>query len=94
MINDIELLPFRTVTEFLEVMFQGCPPASCRKDDTRLVHPDVRRVYYLVSLAAFEHPVLVYAGRMGESIAPDYGLVRLEAIICFVSMPRSKSRFL
>ena len=59
------------------ILFERGVTAPGGEGDIVLVQTYVLRVYDLVGLNVFQHPVLVYARRMREGIPSDYGLVGL-----------------
>ena len=64
--------------EGLEPELEGGVTASRREDDRVGVDSHVDRVDDFVGFRILEHSVLVDAGRVGEGILSDDGLVRLD----------------
>ena len=77
LVGGVQLLRREVVTQQFEPVHEGRAAAAGREGDDRLVQADVLRVDDLISLALLQHPVLVDARRMGESVAAHDSLVRL-----------------
>ena len=77
-VNLIQLIRFKLISQKLKPVFQCGPSAPCGKHDCRFLHPHLLGIYDLIVLPVFQHAVLVYSRGVGKGIPADNSLVGLD----------------